>query len=271
MLVCREVSYAPILHGVSLTVEPGEVVALIGPNGAGKSTLLQVLVHLRRPTSGEVLADGRPVGSLRAGERARRLGYLPQQSTVDIGCSVRDIVGMGRYAHGRAGDKRAVDGILERLELGPLAERDIRTLSGGERQRAFLGKVLAQDAQTLLLDEPVTGLDAGFQLDLLEVCAGLAREGRGVLVTLHDLEHVLRYANRAVLLQGGRVAAHGPPRDVLTGDAAMRAFGVRTAVFRDPVSGLPRLSVKRLRDGAGEGAADVPGAAPGAVVSKDAR
>lgn len=268
-MVCREVSYAPILHRVSLSVGPGEFVALIGPNGAGKSTLLQLLVHLRRPTSGEVLAGDRPVGSMRARERSRKLGYLPQQTVVDIGCSVRDIVGMGRYAHSGGGDRRAVDGILERLELGPLAERDIRTLSGGERQRAFLGRVLAQDAETLLLDEPVTGLDAGFQLDLLEVCAGLAREGKGVLVTLHDLEHVLRYADRAVLLQGGRVTGQGAPSDVLTGDAAMRAFGVQAAIFRDPVSGLPRLSLKRLRDGADREPAD--SGTVSAAVSKGAR
>ncbi len=245
MLSCDRLSFQQIVRDVSLTVEPGECVALIGPNGAGKSTILKLLARVLTPTSGTVSLFGHNLHRMRARMRARWMGYLPQQTVVDVAYTVRDIVEMGFYARGPISRDR-VDSILAQVGLQSLGDRDIRTLSGGERQRTFLGKVLAQDASILLLDEPVSGLDVGFQLDILRICRALAKDDRGILVTLHDLEHVLSYADRVILLHEGTIIRQGRPVDVLTGPEMERVFGLRTRTFVDPHTEQPRLSLARI-------------------------
>lgn len=245
MLSCDRLSFQQIVRDVSLTVEPGECVALIGPNGAGKSTILKLLARVLTPTSGTVSLFGHNLHRMRARMRARWLGYLPQQTVVDVAYTVRDIVEMGFYARGPISRDR-VDFILAQVGLQSLGDRDIRTLSGGERQRTFLGKVLAQDASILLLDEPVSGLDVGFQLDILRICRALAKDERGILVTLHDLEHVLSYADRVILLHQGTIISQGRPVDVLTGPEMERVFGLRARTFVDPHTEQPRLSFARI-------------------------
>ena len=247
MLSCDRLSFQQIVRDVSLRVEPGECVALIGPNGAGKSTILKLLARVLTPTGGAVSLFGHRLHRMRARKRARWLGYLPQQTVVDVAYTVRDIVEMGFYAQG-AVNRDASDLILAQVGLQRFADRDIRTLSGGECQRAFLGKVLAQNASILLLDEPVSGLDAGFQLDILRICRALVKDGRGILVTLHDLEHVLSYADRVILLHEGTIIGQGRPVDVLTGSAMERAFGLQTNIFVDPYTKQPRLSFTRIED-----------------------
>jgi len=245
VLSCDRLSFQEIVRDVSLQVEPGEIVALIGPNGAGKSTILKLLARVLTPTDGTVSLFGCGLQRMRARKRAQWLGYLPQQTVVDVAYTVRDIVEMGFYARGAA-SRNSSDFILAQVGLQSFADRDIRTLSGGERQRAFLGKVLAQDARILLLDEPVSGLDVGFQLDILRICRELAAEGRGILVTLHDLEHVLSYADRVILLHEGTIISQGLPVSVLTGPEMERVFGLRTRTFRDPHTKQPRLSLLRV-------------------------
>lgn len=249
MLQCEGVSYDSILDGVSFRVSAGEIVALIGPNGAGKSTLMKVLARIYRESAGGVFFEGRALSRFRARERARRIGYLPQETRIDVGYSVRDVAAMGFYSHAEPPSDKRLGDLLEQVGLTAFADRDIRTLSGGERQRALLAKVLAQDADLLLLDEPVSGLDAGYQLDLLEICAGLARSGKAIVIALHELEYVLRYADRVLLLAGGRLAAAGRPDRVLTSPAFGEAFGLEASVFSDPVTGVPRLSLTRLVQG----------------------
>lgn len=150
---------------------------------------------------------------------------------------------MGFYARLRHGFADELDAILEKTGLGSLRDRDIRSLSGGERQRVLLGKVLAQDAPLLLLDEPVTGLDVRYQVELLELSKALVAEGKTILVTLHDLEQVVRYATRVMVIHEGLLVAQGDPLQVLTDQLMEKVFGVRVSSFPDPVTGHPRLSM----------------------------
>jgi iron complex transport system ATP-binding protein len=211
-----------IVRGVSLAVASGEWVTVIGPNGAGKSTLLRAiggLTHWR----GAIELSGRPAARLGRRERARLVAMVPQDPVVPPGMIVVDYVLLGRTPYmsplGResAADLAAVDAVLDRLDLDGFAGRRMESLSGGERQRVFLARALAQGAGLLLLDEPTTALDIGHQQEVLDLVDELRRDhGLTVLATMHDLSIAGEYADRMVLLAGGRVVAAGAPREVLT-------------------------------------------------------
>ena len=221
-----------ILSRVSGSLEGGRLAAVIGPNGAGKSTLLKALAGLSPRSTGTVHLDGREIRQWDAPERACRLAYLPQFRPVTTALSVLDLVSMGRLSHlglwrplGTE-DRRAVDQAMDRMEIGHLADRDASTLSGGELQRAFLARCLAQGSPVLLLDEPLTGLDIGHQLSLLSILEGLAREGRAILWSVHDLRLAAEHSGEAWLLDKGCLTTSGPAAQVLESREAREAFGV---------------------------------------------
>ncbi len=208
----------PVLRGVDLDVGVGEWVNVIGPNGAGKTTLLRALLG-GVPHTGVI--DG--VGSGTMMVRARRLAYVPQTPVIPPGMPVVDYVLLGRTPHrgAFAGDSTrdlsiAAD-VLDRLDLGGMAAREVRSLSGGERQRVVMARALVQETPVLLLDEPTTALDLGHQQEVLDLVDTLRHERRlTVLATLHDLTLAARYGDRIAMLDGGRVVATGPPAAVLT-------------------------------------------------------
>jgi iron complex transport system ATP-binding protein len=236
-----------LLDGVSLTVAPGETVALVGPNGAGKSTLLRVLSGELKPHAGEVQLKRRPVTAYAPRELALHRAVLSQSTHVAFPFTVGEIVRMG------AGDRRgrAVDALAEAaladVDLGAFSERIITTLSGGEQQRAHFARVLVQIAcgeaahgpGLLLLDEPTASLDLRHQLDMLDAVARCARRGVAVVAILHDLNLATLAAGRIVVLDGGRVAADGPPAETVTDELLARVFKVASAVSRVPPAGVP--------------------------------
>jgi iron complex transport system ATP-binding protein len=240
-LEVREVSVSldgnEIVRRVSLSVADGEWVTVIGPNGAGKSTLLRAVGGLVR-CQGAIELFGRPAASLGRRERARLVAMVPQDPVVPPGMVVVDYVLLGRTPYvpplGResAADLAAVDAVLDRLDLAGFAGRRLESLSGGERQRVFLARALAQGAKLLLLDEPTTALDIGHQQEVLDLVDQLRRDaGLTVLATMHDLSIAGEYADRMVLLAGGRVVAAGPPREVLTQTLLAEHYRARVRVI----------------------------------------
>jgi iron complex transport system ATP-binding protein len=234
----------PVVRDVTVDVPAGSWLAIIGPNGAGKSTLLKSVAGLVA-SSGDVFVDGRSVAALGHRERARMIGYAPQTPSLPEGLTVTDYVLLGRTPHlgplGREGrsDLELVSGVLERLDLKPMADRPLRTLSGGERQRAVLARVLAQQAGVLLLDEPTTGLDIGHAQSLLELVDQLRKaDGTTVISTLHDLTLAAQYPDRVLLLDGGEVAAVGTPAEVLTADRLSRHYAASVTVLTGPDGSL---------------------------------
>ncbi|RAG87250.1 ABC transporter ATP-binding protein [Streptacidiphilus pinicola] len=230
----------PVVREVSCTVAQGGWLALIGPNGAGKSTLLRALAGLL-PHRGSVVVDGTDVGRLRARERARLIGYVPQAPLLPPDMTVQDYVLLGRTPHlgylANPGerDRAATRRTLDALDLGRLAERRLSQLSGGERQRAALARALAQEPRLLLLDEPTSALDLGHQQHVLDLVDGLRRTERlTVVTTLHDLTTAAQYADRLVLLHRGRVEAGGTPAEVVTQDVIARVYDARVTVTSDP-------------------------------------
>ncbi len=226
-----------LVDDVSFNVEPGTWCTVIGPNGAGKTTLVETVAGLRRASAGTVAIDGELVAAMSERERATRIALVPQHPVAPPGMSVEDYVGLGRTAyHGvlrapSAADRRIVAGVLERLELAPLAGRDVATLSGGERQRAVLARALAQSTRVVVLDEPTTGLDLRHQVTLLELLrAEVAECGLCVVATLHDLTLAAQFADRLVLLDRGRIVLDGAPRDVVRDEELARRYGMTLRV-----------------------------------------
>ncbi len=225
-----------ILSGVDLAVAAGEWVTVIGPNGAGKSTLLRA-VGGRLAHRGSVSVNGTHVSALSRRALARTVAVVAQSPVVPPGMTVIDYVLLGRTPYisplGResARDLAVVDGVLERLELTAFTGRLLATLSGGERQRVFLARALAQEAPLLLLDEPTSSLDIGHQQDVLDLVDDLRRDRNlTVLATMHDLSVAGEYADRLVLMAGGRVVAAGPPAEVLTEELLSAEYHARVRV-----------------------------------------
>lgn len=235
-----------VLREVSLTVRTGEILAVLGPNGAGKSTLVDALAGERRAHRGDVLLQGRALKAWAGVTRARQLAVLPQQSRLDFGFRVDEVVGLGRLPHvtGAAHDAAVVRAALEAVDVLDLAERGYLELSGGERQRVHLARVLAQlwpgeAGQVLLLDEPTATLDPLHQLQILHTVRQLADRGVAVLVVLHDLNLAARYADCLVLLKQGQVHSEGRPDSVLQPSVLSDVFGVDVLVQPHPLHGYP--------------------------------
>ncbi|MGR6329725.1 ABC transporter ATP-binding protein [Sphingomonas sp. XXL09] len=224
-----------VLRDVDARLRPGRVTAILGPNGAGKSSLLKALVGLLPPQSGAVTLDGRAVGAIGRRERARLIGYLPQDGAVHWNLYARDLVALGRLPHrapfaaAGAADLVAIDAALAATETVHLADRTVAALSGGERARVLLARVLAGEPRWLLADEPLASLDPAHQIDLLDRLRGLTVAGCGVGLVLHDLAQAARIADDALLLRDGRVAAAGSAAEVLTPDVVADVFDVAVA------------------------------------------
>jgi iron complex transport system ATP-binding protein len=240
--------YGPrrVLHGVSLQVNSGEVVALIGPNGAGKSTLVRAVSGVVTPQGGRVRTNGDDLLALPPVRRARFLAVVPQAVSLPPAFTVWETVLMGRTPYlnflGQASEKDAqiARRALEKVDALDLAERRIGELSGGEQQRALLARALAQATPILLLDEPTSNLDLHFQVGFMETVRALAHEeDLAVLIALHDLNLAARYADRAVLMVDGEIKAAGTPRQVLTPELISEAYHLPVQVVSHPFADVP--------------------------------
>jgi ABC-type Mn2+/Zn2+ transport system ATPase subunit len=217
----------PVIEDVSLAIEAGSLLAVVGPNGAGKSTLLKVIAGLLRPWSGRVEVLGHP-----AGQQARRVAYVPQAELVDwaFPVTVGDVVTMGRYPalgvlrRPTSSDRRAVREALEQVGMADHVGTQIGALSGGQRRRVFLARALAAQPDLYLLDEPVTGVDATTQEDLMDILESEARHGHTVIATTHDLACAAQRFQR-VLAINRSIVAHGPSSLVLDPDVLARTYG----------------------------------------------
>jgi iron complex transport system ATP-binding protein len=237
-----------VLRDFSLTAEPGTVTALLGPNGAGKSTALRALSRLLRPRAGTVTLDGQDVWRLPRRSFGRQVAFVPQSEAVAWPMTVEQVVLLGRLPHRgwllpySREDHEALGTALRQVDLEGFRQRDLDSLSGGERRRALLARALAQDARVLLLDEPGAHLDLRHQMELFGLLAGLARERRvAVVLSLHDLNLASLFADRAVLLNEGRIVAQGPTQEVLIPGLLFETFGIAVETIPHPRSGVSMI------------------------------
>jgi len=205
-----------VLEGASLTVAVGEVVGVVGPNGAGKTSLLRAGLGLLPLTAGEARLSDRSLSGLKPDERARLVGYLPQDRRVAWNLPARMVAALGASdLADEAADKLALD-CLARVGAAELADRGVLDMSGGERARVLLARLLATRAPLMVADEPVAGLDPDAQLLTLDLLRVEAAKGAGVVVTLHDLGLAARSCDRIVVVSHGRIVADGAPREALS-------------------------------------------------------
>lgn len=229
---------ARVLSDITFTLAPGEVLAVIGPNGSGKTTLLKCLTGVLRPTTGSVRINGQPVQRLGGRELSRLLAVVPQGQRSAFPYSVLDMVLMGRTPHlgfisvpGEKDEQLSL-AALEEVGVGHLAHRPYLEISGGERQLVLLARALAQQSGALLLDEPTTYLDFRNQLLILQKVRSLAREKQlAVIMNLHDPNHALAYADRALLLHGGRIRGLGPVAEVITAESLHAVYGIEVRII----------------------------------------
>jgi iron complex transport system ATP-binding protein len=230
-----------IVKNMSFQLNPNEVVGVIGANGSGKSTLLKAVAGLLPMDSGSVNLDGKPLLNYAPKEIARTMAYLPQGAECHWPLSVERVVALGRLPfRGMANlrpehDKTLITRALEAVDALHLRTRVITELSGGERARVFLARALAGDPALMLIDEPAAGLDAYHHLQLMELLAARAHEGRGILVVMHELGMAARFCDRLLLIHDGELLASGAPGEVLTDELLAKAHRVR--VFRAEYEG----------------------------------
>jgi iron complex transport system ATP-binding protein len=232
--------HTPAVQDISLELTPGAMVALIGPNGSGKSTLLKGFARLMGPQYGAVLLDGQVLHTFPSREVARRLAILPQDPDCPADFTVRELVALGRWPHRRRWQMHlpprdpAVQWALTVTGLLAFAPRPLATLSGGERQRAWVAMALAQTSTILLLDEPTTYLDIGYQWEIMELLEDLnRRHGVTILMALHDIQHAAWFSHRLVVMQKGRLVTQGAPAEVLTAALMADVFGVKARIYQD--------------------------------------
>ena len=228
----------PSIAGISLSIDAGSSTAVIGPNGSGKTTLLRILLGVLQPQEGKAWYGGRPLTEWSRAEIARQVGVVPQVEELAFPIAVREMVAMGRYPHlgswtrEGAADRQAIAQAMERCDVADLSARPFAHLSGGERQRVRIARALAQEPAVLALDEPTAALDISHEMAIFELLAELERSGTTIILTTHNLNLASRYAGRLLLLDRGRVAAAGPPVEVMRQDLLQE-------VYRWPVRTMP--------------------------------
>ena len=220
-----------VISEISASLCSGEVVCLLGPNGSGKTTLFKAILGLI-PSHGDIHFDQRSARTFSTRERARTLAYVPQIHIPPFPFSAMDVVLMGRtpfigaFSIPSPDDRREAARIMDLLHIGHLRDRNYAQISGGERQLVLIARALAQSPQFLIMDEPTLHLDFGNQIRALNLIRELATQNMGVMITTHVPDHAFICATRVIALLDGRIAADGPPKEVLTCSLLKRMYGI---------------------------------------------
>jgi iron complex transport system ATP-binding protein len=247
--VSFSVSERRIIDAVSISVKRGEFVGLIGPNGAGKTTLLRLLIGVLAATEGKIFLDGQLLEDIRLRERARRVSYLSQEASTVFPYPVLDIILMGRYPflnrfrRESESDLEKARRALTYVGLSGFEDRYFNELSGGERQLVLFAKVLVQETDLLLLDEPTSNLDIKHQNQFFSMACELTREKKAVVAAVHNLNIASQYCTRLILLNQGKVAAEGKPEDVLRSKLLDPVYETKTVVTTNASTGALVVNV----------------------------
>ena len=243
-----DISYGEmkIVEDLNLKIPEGKMTIIIGPNGCGKSTTLKTLARILQPKKGTVYLDGKAIHKQSTKEIAKKMAILPQAPDAPSGLTVFELVTYGRFPHqsgfGRitAEDKKIIHWALTVTGTLPFKDRPVDALSGGQRQRVWIAMALAQQTDSILLDEPTTYLDLAHQLEVLELLKELnKKEDRTVVMVLHDLNHAARFADYMVAMCDGRIVCEGEPEKVMTTEILKKVFQIDAEIVQDPRTKRP--------------------------------
>lgn len=236
-----------IIENLNLTIPEGKVTALIGANGCGKSTLLKTICRIIRPMAGDVLLDGKSIGSYGSRELAKKVAILPQNPTAPGEITVQELVMYGRAPHQSSlfarttkEDKELVEWALKETELLEFADRGITHMSGGQRQRAWIAMAIAQNTDVLFLDEPTSFLDVSHQMDVLHLVEHLNKTyNKTIVMVIHELNEAARFADYLVAMKDGKIQYEGTPHEIFHNEMLKGVFGVDSTIMNDPKTERP--------------------------------
>lgn len=238
-----EINDNKILKDINFSIEEGEFVGLIGPNGAGKTTLIKCINGINKG-SGKVVIKGKEISSLKEKKVAREVALMNQNTSVTFPYAALDVVLMGRYPHikrfssEKEEDYRIARNYMSYTDTGQFENTPVTQVSGGERQRILFAKVLTQEADIILLDEPTASLDIAHEEQIFMYAKELSREGKTVVAAVHDLKIAAQYCSRLLLINNGEIVADGTPEEVLTPENIRETYGINTIVYRNSLTGL---------------------------------
>lgn len=243
------------LDGLTFEIYRGEFVGLVGPNGSGKTTLLKCLSKLYTPQEGSIELDGHDLRRLSQLEGARIYAVVPSEFTMDMNISITDTVLLGRYPYleglwwENERDEEIALEAMEKLNVLDFGSRKLGELSSGEKQRVLIAKALAQEAKVLLIDEPVAHLDLGYQMEIMEMLKSLARDGVTIIAAMHELNLAVKYCDKLIVLDKGRVVACGKPKDIVTQKLIEDVYGVKAIIQDIPEVGLVIIPLSSSNNG----------------------
>ncbi|MGT2929160.1 ABC transporter ATP-binding protein [Streptococcus dentasini] len=242
-----------IIDDLSLSLPEGEITTIIGANGCGKSTLLKALTRIQAIKQGQIYLDGQSIANLSTKEVAKKLALLPQVLEATQGISVYDLISYGRFPHQKylgsltQEDRNKIHWAMEVTGVTEFAKVDVDSLSGGQRQRVWIAMALAQDTDTIFLDEPTTYLDMNHQLEILELLRDLNQEaGKTIIMVLHDLNLSARFSDHLVALKDGEIRYEGPVDQIMTPDILKEIFRIEALLAEDPIHHCPILLTYQL-------------------------
>lgn len=235
-----------IIEQLDVCIPKNCVTSIIGPNGCGKSTLLKALSRMIPLKNGHVFLDGEAIAKQSTLDVARKMAILPQSPKAPSGLTVEELVAYGRYPHQRGfgrlneTDRKEIEWALSITHMKEYAKRNIDELSGGQRQRAWIAMALAQDTDTILLDEPTTYLDLVHQLEVLELLKKLNREQqKTIALVIHDLNLASRFSDWMIAVRNGKVLKTGAPEAIMTQEVLRNVFGINACIGKDPWTERP--------------------------------
>ena len=237
-----------ILKDLSLDLLDGNITTIIGSNGCGKSTLLKALTRIQAIKSGQILIDGETIAKLSTKEVAKKIALLPQVLEATEGISVYELVSYGRFPHQKylgnltSFDRDKIHWAMEVTRVTPYANLDVDSLSGGQRQRVWIAMALAQDTDTIFLDEPTTYLDMNHQLEILELLYRLNQENhKTIIMALHDLSLAARFSDCLVAMKDGEIKYQGSAEEIMTDAILKDIFHIKAQIVTDPIFNRPTL------------------------------
>ena len=242
-----------VLQDISFELPKGKLIGIVGPNGSGKSTLLKLLARQLPLQGGEVELNGTPLQRYGMKALARELAFLPQRPVMAEGIRVEQLVQYGRHPHQgwfnqwSEEDALQVSRARDAMQLQDIWQQVASSLSGGQAQRAWLGMILAQNTDLVLLDEPTSALDIGHQAEVMEAVLNIVAEGRTVLIVIHDLGVAARYCDEIIALDNGRIAAMGPAREVINKALVDQLYQTDVDILAAPDDGAPVVVPRRRK------------------------
>ena len=241
--ISYEINGKKILKNISFDVKPGEIIGVIGPNGSGKTTLLKSLNNINEISSGSITFDNKKIDEFSSKELAKHISFMNQNTNIGFDFPCIDVVVLGRYPYLDAfseyskQDIEIAEKFMKLTNTLKFRDKSILSLSGGERQRVLFAKTLTQDTDIILLDEPTASLDMKYEEDIFKILKDIKEDNKGVVAIIHNLRTAIKYCDRLLLLNEGKVVQIGKPSEIITEENLRNVYKVDVCVYENKING----------------------------------